>query len=107
MGESGVVEAVANPLTGRVLVRYSQDHVQAPVEILIRRALARGPMPEQEFSRPLTSRLFLLPRGLLAAELGCSLFKILVFGGVSGSIGGIVWAAGLIVALGFTVHWSV
>src|ERR1700722_14763815 len=60
-GESGVEEAVANPLTGRVLIRYSPDHVQAPVEILIRRALALGPMLEREFSRTLTSKPFLLP----------------------------------------------
>jgi hypothetical protein len=107
MGESGVEEAVANPLTGRVLVRYSPDHVQAPVEILIRRALALGPMLEREFSRPLTSKLFLLPTRLLVAELGCSLFKILILGGASGSIGGLLRVAGVIVALGFTVHSSV
>jgi hypothetical protein len=106
-GESGVEEAVANPLTGRVLVRYSPDHVQAPVEILIRRALALGPMLELGFSRPLTSKLFLLPKRLLVAELGCSLFKILLLGGGSSSIGGLLWAAVVIVALGFTVHSSV
>jgi hypothetical protein len=106
-GEAGVEEAVANPLTGRVLVRYSPEHVQAPVEILIRRALALDPMLEGEFSRPLASRLFLLPMRLLAAELGCSLLKLLLLGGASGPVGGILWAAGVIVALGFTVHWSV
>jgi hypothetical protein len=107
-GESGVEEAVANPLTGRILVRYSPDHVQAPVEILIRRALALDPMLEREFSRPLTSKLFLLPTRLLAAELGCSLLKLLLLGGAAGPVGGgILWAAGVIVALGFAVHWSV
>src|SRR4030088_1202729 len=39
-GESGVEDAAANPLTGRVLVRYSPDHMQASVEVLIRQALA-------------------------------------------------------------------
>ena len=106
-GESGIEEAVANPLTGRVLVRYSPDHVQAPVEILIRQALALHPMLELEFSRPLTPKLFLLPRRLLAAELGCSLLKLLLVGGASVPVGGILWAAGVIVALGFALHRSV
>ena len=78
MGELGVEEAVANPLTGRVLVRYSPDHVQAPVEMLIRRALALGPMLEREFFRPLTSKPLLLPKRLLVAELGCSSLKFLL-----------------------------
>jgi hypothetical protein len=106
-GEPGVEEAVANPLTGRVLVRYSPDHVQASVESLIRRALALDPMMEREFSRPVISKLFVLPTRLLAAELGCSLLKLLLVGGASGTVGGILWAAGVIVALGFTVRWSV
>jgi hypothetical protein len=105
--EPGVEEAVANPLTGRVLVRYSPDHVQASVEILIRRALALDPMMDGEFSRPVASRLFLLPTPWLAAELGCSLLKLLLLGGASGTAGGILWAAGVIVALGFAVHRSV
>jgi hypothetical protein len=106
-GESGIEEAVANPLTGRVLVRYSPDHVQDPVEMLIRRALALGPMLEQEFSRPLTSKPFLLPKRLLVAELGCSSLKFLLLGGISCPGGGILCAAGVIVALGFAVHRSV
>jgi hypothetical protein len=106
-GESGIEEAVANPLTGRVLVRYSPDHVQAPVEMLIRRALALGPMLEREFSRPLTSKPFLLPKRLLVAELGCSSLKFLLLGGISCPGGGILCAAGVIVALGFAVHRSV
>jgi hypothetical protein len=105
-GEPGVEEAVANPLTGRVLVRYSPDHVQASVESLIRRALALDPMMEGEFSRPVASKLFLLPTRLLAAELGCSLLKLLLLGGASGPVLGTLWAAGVIVALGFAVHWS-
>jgi hypothetical protein len=106
-GESGVEEALANPLTGRILVRYSPDHIQAPVEILIRRALALGPMLEREFSRPLTSRPFLLPKRLLVAELGCSSLKFLLLGGISCPGGGMLCAAGVIVALGFAVHRSV
>jgi len=107
MGESGVEEAVANPLTGRVLVRYSPDHVQAPVEILIRRALALGPTLERQFSLTLTSKPFLLPKRLLVAELGCSSLKFLLLGGISCPGGGILWAAGVILALGFAVDRSV
>lgn len=98
-GESGVEEAVANPMTGRVLVRYLPDHVQDSVEMLIRRALAIDPMIEPEFSRAVQSKLVLLPKRLLAAELGCSLLKILLLGGISCSFC-VVWcAAGVIVAL--------
>jgi hypothetical protein len=106
-GESGIEEVVANPVTGRVLVRYSPDHVQAPIEMLIRRALAFGPMLELEFSRHLTSKLFLLPKRLLIAELGCSSLKFLLLGGISCPSGGILWAAGVILALGFAVDRSV
>src|SRR3982074_570444 len=61
--ESGVEEAAANPLTGRVLVRYSPDHIEASVEVLIRQALALDPLIGQELSRPVTSKPFLLPKG--------------------------------------------
>jgi hypothetical protein len=105
-GESGVEEAMANPMTGRVLVRYSPEHVQASVEILIRRALALAPMIEKEFSRPVTSKPFLLPKRLLVAEAGCSLLKLLLFGGMSCPVGGIWCAAGVIVALRFAVQRS-
>jgi hypothetical protein len=47
---------MANPLTGRVLVRYSPDHVQASVEMLIRKALALDPMMERESSRSVSSQ---------------------------------------------------
>jgi hypothetical protein len=107
MGESGVEEVVANPLTGRILVRYSPDHVQAPVGILIRRALALDTMIERDFSYPVTSKPFLLPKRLLVAELGCSSLKFLLFRGISCPGGGILWAAGVIVALGFAVDRSV
>jgi hypothetical protein len=106
-GESGVEEAVANPMTGRVLVRYLPEHVQASVEILIRRALALAPMIEQEFSRPVTSKPFLLPKRLLVAEAGCSLLKLLFLGGISCPAAGIWCAAGVIFALRFAVQRSV
>jgi Heavy metal associated domain 2 len=106
-GESGIEEVVANPLTGRILVRYSLDHVQAPVEILIRRALALDTMIELAFSHSLTPKPFLLPKRLLVAELGCSSLKFLLLGGISCPVGGILWAAGVIIVLGFAVHRSV
>jgi hypothetical protein len=106
-GESGVEEAAANPLTGRVLVRYLPDHIQASVEMLIRQALAVDPMIEQELSRPVTSKPFLLAKRLLAAELGCSLLKLLVLGGISCPVGGIWYVAGVIVTLRFAAQRSV
>ena len=106
-GELGVEEAAANPVTGRVLVRFSPDHIQAPVEILIRRALEFDTMTEREFSRPVRSQPFLLPKRLLAAELGCSLFKLLLFGGISCPVGGIWCAAAVIVSLRLAVQRSV
>ena len=98
-GKSGVEEAAANPLTGRVLVRYSADHIETSVETLIRQALALDPMIEQELSRPAASKPFLMAKRIFAAELGCSLLKLLVLRGVSCPVGGIWCVAGVIVTL--------
>jgi heavy-metal-associated domain-containing protein len=108
-GESGVEEAVVNPLTGRVLVRYLPDQIQVSVEMLIRQALALDLMIaekliEQELSPPVTSNAFFLPKGLLAAELGCTLLKVLLLGGISCPAGGIWCVAGVIVTLRFAVQ---
>lgn len=105
-GKSGVEEAAANPLTGRVLVRYSPDHIEAPVEMMIRQALALAPMIEQELSRPVASKPFFLTKRVLAAELGCSLLKLLVLGGVSCPVGGIWCVAGVVVTLGLAAQRS-
>jgi hypothetical protein len=102
-GESGVEEAVANPMTGRVLVRYLPGHVQGSVEMLIRRALSMDIMIERAFSRPVTSKPFLLPKRLFLAELGCSSLKFLLFGGISCPIAGIWYAAVVLVAVRFAV----
>jgi hypothetical protein len=102
-GASGVEEAAANPLTGRILIRYSPDHIEASVETLIRQALALHPVIEQELSRPVASKPFLLTKRVLVAELGCSLFKLLVFGGIS-CPAGIWWAAGVVVAVRFAAQ---
>jgi hypothetical protein len=105
-GVSGVEEAVANPLTGRVLVRYVPDQTPASVETLLRQALALDPMIQRELSAPVESKSFFVPNQLLAAELGCSLFKLLVFGGISCPVGGIWCVAGLIVTLRFAARRS-
>jgi hypothetical protein len=102
-GEPGVEEAVANPLTGRVLVRYLPGRVQGSVEMLIRRALSMDIMIERAFSRPVTSKPFLLPKRLFLAELGCSSLKFLLFGGISCPIAGIWYAAVVLVAVRFAV----
>jgi hypothetical protein len=108
-GETGVEEAAVNPLTGRVLVRYLPDQIQASVEMLIRQALALDPMVdekliEQELSPPVTSNPFLVTKRLLAAELGCSLLKVLLLGGISCPAGGIWCVAGVIVTLRLAVQ---
>jgi hypothetical protein len=105
--ELGVEQAAANPVTGRVLVSYSPDHIQAPVETLIRQALAVDTITEQQLSGPVISRPFLLPKRLLAAELGCSIFKLLLFGGISCPVGGIWCAAAVILTLRLAVQRSV
>jgi hypothetical protein len=105
-GEPGIEEALANPLTGRVLVRYSPSQTQAPVEVLIRRALAVDITIERSFSRPVTSKAFLLPKRLLVAELGCSSLKLLLLGGISCPVGAIACVAGVLVALRFAVLQS-
>lgn len=99
--EPGVAEAVANPLTGCVLVRYSPERIQASVETLIRRALALDLIVMPEALEPAASKRYLLPVRLVAAELGCSLFKMLLLGGASAPIGKLLWVAGVIVVLGF------
>jgi hypothetical protein len=105
-GEAGVKEAAVNPLTGRILVRYSPDRIESPVEMLIRQALMLQPMIEQELSRPTASKSFQVTKRILAAELGCTLLKLLVLGGVSCPVGGIWCVAGVVFALRFAAQKS-
>jgi len=102
--EPGVEEAVANPLTGRILVCYLPDRIQASVETLIRRALTLQPMIEQEYPRPVKFKPRSWLKRILAAELGCSLFTLLFLGGISSPVVGFLFEVGVIVALEFTVH---
>jgi Heavy metal associated domain 2 len=97
--EDGIEHATANPLTGRVLVRYSPDAVSETVQDLILRAVAFGPMSEEEFSMlaPRKSR-DLSASHFLAAEIGCSALKMFVLGS---TCPGALAAAGLL----FLLHW--
>jgi hypothetical protein len=74
--EEGIESVIANPATGRVLVEYNPARITAPVEELLRRALAFRPMTEQEV---LTTRHAGHRSKILAAaataELGCFLLK--------------------------------
>jgi hypothetical protein len=78
--EEGIEEVHANPVTGRVLVHFDPDSLSQPIETLIRRAIEFGPMSEEEFStvRSCPPRLSL--SGFVAAELGCSAIKLMLFG---------------------------
>ena len=102
--ESGVVEAVANPLTGRVLVCYLPDRIQASVETLIRRALALQPTIGQMFPRPAKFKPRWSLKRILAAELVCSLLTLLFLGGISSPAAGFLFEIGVIVALEFAMH---
>ena len=79
--DKGVEGARANPLTGRVLVQYNPDLLSEPVEALIRRALAFGPMSSEEFSALQPERpRWLEARHFIAAEIACTAIKLLLLG---------------------------
>jgi hypothetical protein len=81
--EDGIVHARANPLTGRVLVRYRPDAISEPVERLLRRALKAGPMSPEEFAAlgP-AGRHGPFSKQFLTAEIACSLSQLMIFGGL-------------------------
>jgi hypothetical protein len=81
-GEEGILDAHANPLTGRILVHYRPDLLSESIETLIQRALEFGPMSRTEFSAFRPKAPDVLPfRHLLAAEIGCSALKFILLGG--------------------------
>jgi hypothetical protein len=81
--EDGIKKVRANPLTGRVLVCYEPGLLTESVETLIRRALAFGPMSREEFSLLRSSQSGgWSVRSLVLAELSCSVFEMIVLGGV-------------------------
>lgn len=80
--EEGIEEVLANPLTGRVLVRYQPGSVSESIQTLLCRAIAAGPMSVEEFAAFRHEQ----PRGsfskhLLTTEIACSLSHMLLFGG--------------------------
>jgi hypothetical protein len=80
--EEGIEEVCANPLTGRVLIHYRPDLVSESIETLLRRAIAFGPMTPEEFSLLQYEKPDSFPtEHLLAAEVGCSALKMILFGG--------------------------
>jgi len=81
--EEGIEEVRANPLTGRVLVRYRPDSVSESVETLLGRAIEAGPMSAEEFAalrseRPRSS----FSKQLVTAEIACCLSHMVLFGGL-------------------------
>jgi Heavy metal associated domain 2 len=95
--EDGIESAEANPLTGSILVRFQPEIEFEWVEAVIQRALEFGPMSREEFSelRPKPAEFFSL-RHLLAAEIGCSAFKMALF---SGCCPAVLAAAGVLFLL--------
>jgi len=79
--EEGILDARANPLTGRVLVYYRPGRLSEPIETLLHRALGFGAMSREEFSGIQSSRPGNPFRHLLAAEIGCTALKVISLGG--------------------------
>jgi len=80
--EEGILDAHANPLTGRVLVRYQPDLPPESIAALIRRATEFGPMSEAEFASFQSSKLPATRsfHHLLAAEAVCCAINMVVLG---------------------------
>jgi hypothetical protein len=81
--EEGITEVRANPLTGRVLVCCNPALLTESVETLIVRALSFGPMSREEFSILRSRQSGSISLGsLVAAELTCSVFQMIMLGGI-------------------------
>jgi hypothetical protein len=83
--EPGIRKVVANHLTGRVLIEYLPGELNEPMEALLQRAVAFGPMLAAEFAEPAVSKLrkraiWSSLGAFASAELGCLLFKLMFFG---------------------------
>jgi ATP-binding cassette subfamily B protein len=81
--EEGVLEARANPLTGRVLVVYDPSGITQPIATMLLRALEVCPLSPEEFSlfRPEPAAGSVLGR-LIATEAACGLFHLFLLGGL-------------------------
>jgi len=93
-GEPGVIDALANPVSGRLLIRFDPERITAPVEQLIRSALSFGPLNSRDvrISRGKTGRRNAV-RSLIVAELGCVLLKSALLAGRCAPGGAIAAAA--------------
>ena len=80
--EPGVLEARANPVTGRVLVLYDPGSLSYPIEALLRRALEASPLSRDEFRllRRKPDRASSYGQ-FLALEATCGLFHVILMGG--------------------------
>jgi hypothetical protein len=79
--EEGVESVIANPATSRVLVEYDPSRISAPVETLLRRALAFRPMTATEaIDAPHSRKRATVLSATVAAELVCSIFKVALVG---------------------------
>jgi hypothetical protein len=92
--EPGVIEAHANPVSGRLLIRFDPGRITAPVEQLIRSAVSFGPLNSydvrisgREAGRRNAVRSFIL------VELGCVLLKSALLAGRCAPGGAIAAAA--------------
>src|SRR3977135_3519862 len=95
-GEEGVYSAVANPVTGRVLIEFHERNIAAPVEVLIRQALSFGPQNRAERARERLTQLQTRPNTLatlLSAELGCTLLKLSIFSSCQCGLAAVMFAA--------------
>jgi hypothetical protein len=99
--EEGILGASVNPLTGRILVHHDPELLPEIIEAFIHRAIEFGPMSREEFSalRPDGHNHFLGAGHLIAAEIGCSVIKMLLLGG--GCPIGLAAAAGILLLF----HW--
>jgi hypothetical protein len=76
--EPGIRRVSASEITGRVLIEYSPQEIETPIERLIERAVAFGPMlpGESQVLRRRHAKGASPLRLLISAELGCLLFKL-------------------------------
>ena len=80
--EPGILEARVNSVTGRVLVCYDPATLTGPIETLLARALEAGPLTQEEFwllrAKP---QPIVFSNRLLAMEVACGLFHVVLMGG--------------------------
>ena len=80
--EEGIEEVRANPVTGRVLIRFRPELLPDSVESMLGRALAGGPMSGEEYAALIARRTpeDSFAEQLVKTELVCSAFRMVLFG---------------------------